>query len=287
MSQIIKTVVVLGAGTMGRGIAQNAAGAGCSVRLLDADLQRARAGRDAIDATLTRLVGKGKLTGDEHDRLLARIEAVEDRATAVADADVVVEAAPEDMALKRSIFEGLASEAPSHALLGSNTSSLSITEMAQGCGAEDRVIGLHFFNPVPVMKLLEIVRGESTSEQTIATAQAFAGLLGKDAILVKDSPGFATSRLGVLLGLEAMRMLQEGVASAADIDKAMELGYRHPMGPLKLTDLVGLDVRLAIAEHLHGKLGAAAFEPPAILREKVAAGELGRKSGKGFYDYEA
>jgi len=287
MSKTIETVVVLGAGTMGRGIAQNAAAAGCRVFLLDADMDRARAGRDAIDAMLTRLVAKERITRDEHDRVLARIEASDDRADAASDADVIVEAAPENMALKRSIFAGLATEAPKRALLGSNTSSLSISEMAAGCGAEERVIGLHFFNPVPVMKLLEIVRGNATSDETIARAQEFATLLGKDAILVKDSPGFATSRLGVLLGLEAMRMVQEGVASPGDIDKAMELGYRHPMGPLKLTDLVGLDVRMAIAEHLHETLGSAAFEVPDILREKVAAGELGRKSGKGFYDYDS
>jgi 3-hydroxybutyryl-CoA dehydrogenase len=287
MSKAIETVVVLGAGTMGRGIAQNAAAVGCRVRLLDADMERARAGRDAIDARLAKLVAKERITRDEHDRVLARIEASDNRAEAVADADVVVEAAPEIMSLKRELFAALAKEAPKHALLGSNTSSLSISEMAAGCGAEERVIGLHFFNPVPVMKLLELVRGKSSSDETVERARAFAKLLGKDAILVKDSPGFATSRLGVLLGLEAMRMLQEGVASAADIDKAMELGYRHPMGPLKLTDLVGLDVRLAIAEHLHGELGSSAFEPPDILRQKVAAGELGRKSGKGFYDYEA
>ena len=179
-----------------------------------------------------------------------------------------------------------AKNAPSHCLLGTNTSSLSITEIARGCGAEDRVIGLHFFNPVPVMKLVEIVHGKETSPEAVAASQDFAKRLGKDPILVRDSPGFATSRLGVLLGLEAMRMVQEEVASAADIDKAMELGYRHPMGPLKLTDLVGLDVRLAIAEHLHKELGTETFAPPQILRDMVAAGKLGKKSGQGFYTYD-
>ena len=280
------TVAVLGAGTMGRGIAQNAAASGCAVRLCDTTLERANAGRDAIDAALARLVEKGKLTGRDVDLQLERIEAVAERAQAVAGADVVVEAAPEDLALKRTLLAAMAREAPAHALLGSNTSSLSITRLAEGCGAEERVIGLHFFNPVPVMALLEVVRGGKTSDATLAAALDFARRLGKEPIVVKDSPGFATSRLGVLLGLEAMRMLQEGVASAADIDKAMELGYRHPMGPLKLTDLVGLDVRLAIAEHLQRELKSAAFEPPKLLRDMVAAGKLGKKSGQGFYSYD-
>ena len=280
------TVAVLGAGTMGRGIAQVAATQGSRVALLDATLDRAEVARDAIDGALQRLVEKGKLESGLHQTILARIEATSERAVAVREADVVVEAAPEDLAMKRAIFASLAKEAPPHALLGSNTSSLPIGSIAQGCGAEERVIGLHFFNPVPVMALLEIVKGQRTSEATVSAARAFAAYLGKDAILVSDTPGFATSRLGVLLGLEAMRMLEQGVASAADIDKAMELGYRHPMGPLKLTDLVGLDVRLAIAEHLHRELKSAAFEPPAILREMVKAGKLGRKSGAGFYTYE-
>jgi len=279
-------VAVLGAGTMGRGIAQAAAQNGCSVKLLDATLDRAHAARDAIDAQVAKLVEKGKLSALQADELLVRIEPVAERAQAVKDADIVVEAAPEDLALKRTLFAALKREAPPRALLGTNTSSLSITAIAAGSGAEDRVIGLHFFNPVPVMALLEIVRGEATSAATVAAAQAFARQLGKEPILVRDAPGFATSRLGVLLGLEAMRMVQEGVASAEDIDKAMELGYRHPMGPLKLTDLVGLDVRLAIAEHLHRELKSAAFEPPQILRDMVKAGKLGRKSGAGFYTYE-
>lgn len=279
------TVAVLGAGTMGRGIAQNAAACNCQVRLFDTSAERADAARDAIDAALAKLVEKGRLTAQDMDFQLERIEALADRARAVAGADVVVEAAPEDLGLKRTLFAALAREAPPHALLGTNTSSLPITRIAEGCGAEERVIGLHFFNPVPVMALLEVVRGQRTSEATLQAALDFARRLGKDPIVVRDSPGFATSRLGVLLGLEAMRMLQEGVASAADIDKAMELGYRHPMGPLKLTDLVGLDVRLAIAEHLHRELRSAAFEPPQLLREMVAAGQLGKKSGRGFYSY--
>jgi 3-hydroxybutyryl-CoA dehydrogenase len=284
--QDFSTLAVLGAGTMGRGIAQVAAVAGLDVRLQDATLEAAEAGRDAIDAALVRQVEKGRLTGAEHNQVLQRIEAVTERGAAVEGADVVVEAVPEDLTLKRELFAALASEAPAHALLGTNTSSISISAIAEGSGADERIVGLHFFNPVPVMALLEIVRGERTSDETIERARALAAKLGKDPILVTDSPGFATSRLGVLLGLEAMRMVQEGVASAADVDKAMELGYRHPMGPLKLTDLVGLDVRLAIAEHLHRELGSAAFEPPRLLREMVESGKLGRKSGEGFYSYE-
>ncbi len=281
----VKTVAILGAGTMGRGIAQAAAQAGCHVMLVDETLDRAETARDAIDEQLGKLVQKGKLAVDQVDGLLRHIEAAADRAAAVRGADVVIEAAPEDLSLKRKIFAALAREAPPRALLGTNTSSLSITAIAAGCGAEERVVGLHFFNPVPVMALLEIVRGQATSPATIEAAQSFARRLGKEPILVRDAPGFATSRLGVLLGLEAMRMVEQGVASAEDIDKAMELGYRHPMGPLKLTDLVGLDVRLAIAEHLHRELKNAAFEPPQLLRDMVKAGKLGRKSGEGFYRY--
>jgi 3-hydroxybutyryl-CoA dehydrogenase len=231
-------------------------------------------------------VAKGKVEAADRDRTLEAIAPAGELEAAVAEADVVVEAAPEELDLKRALFARLAQATPGHALLGSNTSSLSISAIAAGCGAEGRVIGLHFFNPVPVMTLLEIVHGERTSEDSVAAARAFGRRLGKDPILVRDSPGFATSRLGVLLGLEAMRMLEQGVASAEDIDKAMELGYRHPMGPLKLTDLVGLDVRLAIAEHLHRELGTETFAPPAILRELVAAGKLGRKSGQGFYTHD-
>jgi 3-hydroxybutyryl-CoA dehydrogenase len=280
-------VAVLGAGTMGRGIAQAAATSGSRVALVDASAERAEIARDAIDGALQRMVEKGRLEEGRHHVILNRIGVVTERAAAVAEADVIVEAAPEDLALKRELFAALAREAPAGALLGTNTSSLSIARIAEGCGAEERVIGMHFFNPVPVMTLLEIVRAPATSDETVDRARAFAVHLEKEAILVADSPGFATSRLGVLLGLEAMRMVQDGVASAADVDKAMELGYRHPMGPLKLTDLVGLDVRLAIAEHLHAELGSAAFEPPRLLREMVAAGRLGRKSGRGFYEYGA
>jgi 3-hydroxybutyryl-CoA dehydrogenase len=186
------------------------------------------------------------------------------------------------MDLKVKLFSEAREASPPHALLGSNTSSLSITEIGQRSGAPERVVGLHFFNPPPVMPLLEIVRGLGTCDAVVDRALELAARLGKDPIVVRDFPGFASSRLGVILGAEAMRMLETGVASAQDIDRAMELGYRHPMGPLKLTDLVGLDVRLAILEHLHRELGEQ-FRPPAILRQMVRAGRLGKKVGLGFY----
>ena len=198
----------------------------------------------------------------------------------------MIEAVPERMALKREIFTALDEAAAEDALLASNTSSLSISEMQAATRRPQRMLGLHFFNPVHINRLVEIVRGRGTSEDAIARALGFVARIGKEAIVVNDSPGFATSRLGVLLGLEAMRMLEEGVASAADIDRALELGYRHPMGPLRLTDLVGLDVRLDIARYLHEQLGAECFRPPRILERMVAEGRLGRKSGRGFYDWE-
>lgn len=286
-TRAVAHVAVIGAGTMGRGIAQVSAASGRRVTLVDASLAAAEGAREAIAGSLARAVSKGKVSEDERGRTLAAITPGDDAVAAARDADLVVEAIPEDLALKQSLFGALAAAAPAHCLLGSNTSSLSISAIAAGNPAAARVIGLHFFNPVPVMALVEIVRGRQTSDATLDTALTFARELGKDPIVVNDSPGFATSRLGVLLGLEAMRMLQEGVASAGDIDKAMTLGYRHPMGPLALTDLVGLDVRLAIAEHLQRELGSTTFEPPAILREMVAAGKLGKKSGEGFYRYEA
>jgi 3-hydroxybutyryl-CoA dehydrogenase len=282
----IERVAVIGAGTMGSGIAQVAAAAGFAVQLFDVDeaqLERARAG---VESSLGRAVAKGKLAATERERVLAAIATTKSFDHAVNTADVVVEAVPERMALKIETFRALEHASPPHALLGSNTSSLSITEIAAALRDPSRVVGLHYFNPVPVMELVEVVRGVRTGEATIARALAFVAALRKTAIVVRDFPGFATSRLGVALGAEAMRMLEQGVASAEDIDRAMELGYRHPMGPLKLTDLVGLDVRLAILEHLHREVGEQ-FRPPAILRQMVRAGKLGKKSGEGFYKWPA
>jgi 3-hydroxybutyryl-CoA dehydrogenase len=282
LSQSIRVVAVFGTGTMGQGIAQVTAAAGLKTRVFDALPGRAAQAIAAVGAQLEKLVAKGKVTADARARTLANIEPAADVRAACADVDLVIEAAPENMELKVTLFMEVVAAAPARALLASNTSSLSITEIGARIGAPTRTVGLHFFNPPPVMELLEIVRGLGMSEATIEAALAFAKGIGKTPIVVRDVAGFATSRLGVILGAEAIRMLESGVASAQDIDRAMELGYRHPMGPLKLTDLVGLDVRLAILEHLYRELGDQ-FRPPALLRTMVRAGKLGKKTGEGFY----
>jgi 3-hydroxybutyryl-CoA dehydrogenase len=280
----IANVLVVGSGTMGNGIVQVCAQAGLTVTMTDIANDVVAKGRAAIEKSLGKLVEKGKLTAEARDQTLARITTGTDVEGAAKTADLLIEAVPERMELKLALFKTVSALAPAHALLATNTSSLSVTEIASATSDASRVLGLHFFNPVPVMELLEIVRGIGTSDATIEAARAFAKTIGKKEIVVKDIAGFATSRLGVILGCEAMRMLEQGVASAEDIDRAMELGYRHPMGPLKLTDLVGLDVRLAILDHLTKELGEQ-FRPPALLRQMVRAGRLGRKSGQGFYAY--
>lgn len=280
----IQKVAVVGAGTMGHGIAQVCAAAGCDVILQDVDAAGVERGLAGIDTSLTRLRSKDRISETDAKALRDRIGTTTDVSEAVREADLVVEAVPERMDLKLSLFQTFGAQAPDHALLASNTSSLSVTEIAASSGRAEQCVGLHFFNPVPVMALLEIVRGMRTSDATIEAARAFAVRIGKEPIVVRDWPGFATSRLGIILGCEAIRMVEQGVASPADIDKAMELGYRHPMGPLRLTDLVGLDVRLHIMEHLFAELGEQ-FRPPALLRQMVRAGKLGRKSGEGFYVY--
>ena len=282
MSDTLGPIAVLGAGTMGHGIAQCFAAVGASVRLYDLDLARAEKGRAQVKAVLDRVVSKGKMAAERAEAIVAAIAPHGDLAAAVGGARWIIEAAPEDMQLKVDLLGKAREAAPAEAMLGSNTSSLSITELGARLGVAERVVGLHFFNPPPVMELLEIVRGVSTSPATVEAAQTMAKAIGKTTILVNDAPGFATSRLGVILGAEAMRMLETGVASAEDIDRAMKLGYRHPMGPLELTDLVGLDVRLAILEHLTREIGDQ-FRPPAILRKLVRAGHLGKKVGRGFY----
>ncbi|MEO1482554.1 MAG: 3-hydroxyacyl-CoA dehydrogenase family protein [Myxococcota bacterium] len=277
-----ETVTVVGAGTMGAGIAEVSAKAGYTVKLFDLDggtLERARA---RIEKSLGKAVERGKLDASARDETLGRIAFVPEVASAVGAA-WVIEAVPEDLRLKQKILGTLADENPD-CILGSNTSSLSLTAIAGACAHPERVVGMHFFNPPPVMRFLEIVRAESTTDAVCERTQRFADSIDHTAIVVRDVAGFATSRLGLVIGLEAMRMLEEGVASAKDIDLAMSKGYRHPMGPLELTDLVGLDVRLAIAEHLTRELGER-FEPPNILREKVAAGKLGKKTGEGFYEW--
>jgi 3-hydroxybutyryl-CoA dehydrogenase len=274
--------VVLGTGTMGQGIAQVCAAAGLEVRLLDADPARVASAIGGIGKALGRSVEKGKLTEEARAAVLTRLHAADDVERVCADADLVIEAVPESMELKVSLLSRVVASAPRTAMIASNTSSLSITELGSRIAAPARTVGLHFFNPPPVMELLEVVRGLGTSPETIDAAVALARRLGKTPIVVHDAPGFATSRLGVCLGAEAIRMLESGVASIEDIDRAMELGYRHPMGPLKLTDLVGLDVRLSILDHLHRELGEQ-FRAPALLRQMVRAGRIGKKAGLGFY----
>jgi len=270
---------------MGQGIAQVTAAAGFPTRLHDIDSARVTQSLTSIRAQLEKLVGKGKIDAAARDATIARLSAASDLAQACDGAGVVIEAVPEDMGLKTELLRVAVKAAASNALLASNTSSLSITELGVRIGAPERTIGLHFFNPPPVMELLEIVRGLGTSEASVERALAFAKAIGKSPIVVRDTPGFASSRLGVILGAEAIRMLESGVASAVDIDRAMELGYRHPMGPLKLTDLVGLDVRLAILDHLHKEVGEQ-FRAPTLLRQMVRAGKLGKKTGEGFYRWK-
>lgn len=285
MSDIsIRTIAVLGAGTMGRGIAQTAATCGFHARLFDVRPSVLSEGLAGAVAGIARAEAKGKLGREAAEGAREHLRAVPVLADAVRGADLVVEAVPEDLAIKTALYREVQGLLSSTAILATNTSSIPIGRLAEGLSAPERFIGLHFFNPVPLMKPLEIVVGPRTAADVVAAAQTLASRLGKEAIVVKDTPGFATSRLGVAIGLEAIRMLEEGVASACAIDRAMELGYGHPMGPLKLTDLVGLDVRLGIARTLEKDLGPR-FQPPALLVRKVEAGELGKKAGRGFYDW--
>lgn len=283
----LPSVAVIGAGTMGHGIAYVAALAGCRVALADADPSRLTQVMRQIEGAFARGIDRGRVTAEARDAALARLTAAGSTREAVRDADVMIEAVPEQLELKRQLFTEVERHARPGALLASNTSSLSISEIARDLQHPERMLGMHFFNPVPAMRLLEVVRGEVTSDGAVARACDLGRLLGKEPIVVRDAPGFATSRLGVVLGLEAIRMLEQGVASAEDIDRAMQLGYNHPMGPLRLTDVVGLDIRLAIAEHLHDALKDETYRPPALLREKVQRGELGKKSGQGFYHWES
>ena len=281
----IKTAAVLGAGTMGHGIAQVLAMAGIKTRLFDVAPAAVDAGLAKIQANLDKGVARGKV--EEKARVLAleALSGASELSVAVQGAEVVIEAAPERMDLKQSIFSDLSELCAPDALLATNTSSLSITEIGQVCSKPERVVGMHFFNPVHIMKLVEVVRTDASSDEAVTCAMELARRMGKEPIDVADTPGFASSRLGIAIGMEAIRMVESGVASAEDIDKAMTLGYGFPMGPLRLTDLVGLDVRLSIAEYLASTLGDR-FTPPALLRDMVAAGKLGQKSGKGFYTWE-
>jgi 3-hydroxybutyryl-CoA dehydrogenase len=281
---MVERVTVVGAGTMGHGIAQVAAAAGLEVWLHDVSAELVDRGLAAVRKNLDKGIEKGKLTAAERDATLERLHAAADLEAVVPASDVVIEAIPESLELKRGLFARLDGAARAETLLASNTSSLSIDSIALGTLRPERVLGMHFFNPVHLMPLLEVVRGGRSAGWAVERAVELGRRLGKEPIVVRDSPGFASSRLGLALGLEAMRMLEQQVASAEDIDKAMTLGYRHPVGPLRLTDLVGLDVRLAIARYLHAELGEG-FRPPEILKRLVAEGRLGQKSGRGFYDW--
>jgi 3-hydroxybutyryl-CoA dehydrogenase len=280
----IHTIAVLGAGTMGHGIAQVAAAAGYAVIMRDVSPDALTRGGQSIERNLTKAIQLKKITEQDRHETLRRIARVT-RLEEIGRADLVIEAAPENLELKQNLLREAEPLLTSDCIFATNTSSLSISEVAAASSRPENVVGMHFFNPVHIMRLIEIVVGKQTSPEATATVREVAARMKKEPITVRDVPGFASSRLGVTLGLEAMRMVEQGVASARDIDTAMELGYNHPMGPLRLTDLVGLDVRLHIAEYLHGKLGSETFRPPEILRRLVSEGKLGKKSGEGFYKW--
>jgi 3-hydroxybutyryl-CoA dehydrogenase len=281
----IDRIAVVGSGTMGRGIAQVAVERGFEVVLSDSVAEALERGAGAIRTSILAGVEKGRLTREAAEASLRLLSTTGETAAAAAAADLVIEAVPERLEIKQAVLGAVEEAAPPGCLLATNTSSLSIGALAAGLRRPERFLGMHFFNPVPVMALLEIVVHPGTDSGALATARQVGERLGKTCIVVKDSPGFASSRLGIALGLEAMRMVEEGVASPQDIDAAMELGYRHPMGPLRLTDLVGLDVRLGIAEYLHRTLARETFRPPRILVDMVREGRLGKKSGRGFYEW--
>lgn len=268
---------------MGHGIAQVAATAGFDTSITDGLAPALDAVLGRIRGNLAGAVARGKLSQADADAALGRIAVVPVLAEAVKDADLIVEAIHEDMHAKCELFACLDTATRPSAILATNTSSLSVGRIAAATSTPARVLGMHFFNPVHIMRLVELVVHPTTDESAVRAVRDVVVAMGKTPIVVRDTPGFASSRLGVALGLEAMRMVESGVASAEDIDTAMELGYGHPMGPLKVTDVVGLDVRLHVAEYLRRELNAPHFEPPEILRRKVRNGELGKKSGRGFY----
>lgn len=277
-------VGVLGGGRMGAGIAHAFLLAGAIVLVVERDAASAQAARERVESTITKSIERGA-TGAGFADLAARLSVTADH-DGFMDCGLVVEAVPEDWELKLSSLRGIEERLGNDAFLASNTSSLSINGLARELRRPQNFVGLHFFNPVPASTLIEVVLGEQTSVELAAVAKGWVAALGKTAVVVNDAPGFASSRLGVAIALEAMRMVEEGVASPEDIDAAMVLGYKHPTGPLRTTDLVGLDVRLGIADYLHSTLGER-FAPPQILKDKVARGELGRKSGQGFFDWTA
>jgi len=279
-----QTIGVIGAGTMGNGIAQVCALAGMSVVMLDVDEKRVARGREAIAGGLERLVMKTKLSAAERDAALGRLRGATDYG-ALGDADVIIEAATEDEALKIKILRQADAVAKEGAIVATNTSSISITKLAAALGRPADFVGLHFFNPVPLMALVEVVRGRQTSDATVEAASALARRVGKTPVVVKDSPGFVVNRLLCPMLNEAVLAYGEGIASARDIDEAMKLGCNHPIGPLALADLIGVDVLLAVMEVFHREFKDPKYRPAPLLKEMVAEGRLGRKSGRGFYTY--
>lgn len=286
MPRTIAKIAVLGAGTMGRGIAHVAAVAGFETTLYDVDPKALARAEELIHRNLEQGVAKGKVAPEVAETARGLLLLDTDLGASVADADLVIEAVPEQLHLKIELFRTVGFHARHDAVFATNTSALSVTELAAASGRPERFAGMHFFNPVHLMKLLELVRGLETSAETIAILTEVGARMGKEVVLVQDSPGFATSRINALIGNEAFRMLEQGVASAEEIDKAIRLGLNHPMGPFEMVDLVGLDVRLAILEYLHSTLGEA-FRPTNLMRKYVQAGRLGRKVGRGVYDYDA
>jgi 3-hydroxybutyryl-CoA dehydrogenase len=280
----VKTIAVLGAGTMGHGIAHAAMSAGYDTVLYDVSQAAVDKGKAAIDSVIGKSVQLAKLAQADADAMRGRLRLATVIADAVKNADVVIEAAPEKIDLKLALFKDVEAAAPAHAVFASNTSALSITEMAAVLANPGRLGGMHFFNPVHRMKLIEVVKALDTTPETIAVMEEVSVKMGKETVLVKESPGFITTRINAMIGNEAFNMLHEGVASARDIDKALKLGLNHPMGPFELVDLVGLDTRLSILQYLHRTLGEK-FRPSPLLEQHVQDGRLGRKVGKGVYDY--
>ena len=280
----VTTVAVLGAGTMGHGIAHAAMAAGYRTVLYDVSPAQLGRGQAAIDEVIQKGIELGKVAADDAAAMRGRLRLATVVAEAVREADIVIEAAPENIDLKLSLFRAVEAAAPAHAVLASNTSALSITEMSAVLANPGRMGGMHFFNPVHRMKLVEVVKALDTTAETIAVMEAVSAKMGKETVLVRESPGFITTRINALIGNEAFYMLQDGVASARDIDKGLKLGLNHPMGPFELVDLVGLDTRLSILQYLHKMLGDK-FRPCPLLEQHVRDGRLGRKVGKGVYDY--
>jgi len=281
----IKKICVLGAGIMGSGIAQVSGEAGYQVSMRDVEDRFVQGGLNTIKKNLERAIDKGKVSKEAADGILSRVKGFLELAPAVQDADIVIEAVTENMGVKKRLYGEMERLCSPKAILASNTSGLSITEIASVTKRPDKVIGMHFFNPVPGMRLVEIIKGQSTSEDTFQIIKALAAKMGKTSIVVNESPGFAVNRILIPMINEAIFVLQEGVASAEDIDKGMMLGANHPIGPLALADLVGLDTLLMIQENLYQELGDSKYRACPLLRKMVRAGHLGRKNGRGFYEY--